>query len=70
MRVLVTNYKKGIFNKPLLELYPKERFELNKNELSINDCLFCHVFDVLPKMRNLEVNKSWFNTNLYHFKPV
>ena len=67
MKVLVTNYKKGIFNKPLLELQTKEKFELSKNELVINDNLQCHVFDSLPKMRNLEENKSWFNRNLYHF---
>lgn len=70
MKVLVTNYKKGIFNKPLLELQTNEKFELSKNELVINDNLQCHVFNSLPKMRNLDVNKSWFNTNLYHFKPV
>ena len=67
--ILVTNYNKGIFNKPLHELNKGYNLDFNEstNELTINDSLFCHVFNKLPRMRNIESNKSWFSSNIYHF---
>ena len=71
--IKVTNYTKGIFGQNLSELKDitngSYNLELIKNEyqLTVNECLFIHVFKKLPTMRNIPVNKQWFENNIYHF---
>ena len=66
MNVKVTNYKTGLKAEPVQNVHPHAEFKLDGRELSINDGLFVHVFDKLPYMRNMEVNKQWFESNIYH----
>lgn len=66
MNIKVTNYKKGWKGKPIQEVHPDARLELEGRELSINECLFIHVFDKLPYVRNIDCNKMWFESNIYH----
>lgn len=71
--ILVSNYKLGFFNKPIKEVFPNARMEWEtapKNSLAINESLFIHVFDTIPNMRNIPVNRQWFETNLYHFNKI
>lgn len=66
MNVKVTNYRTGLKAEPIQNVHKKAEFKLEGRELSINDALFVHVFDEIPQMRYLEVNKSWFQSNIYH----
>ncbi len=68
LTVKVTNYKQGIIKQDVILENVKFEFEGNKNEISINDCLFIHVFDKLPYMRNISCNKQWFETNIYSYE--
>jgi len=70
MNIYVTNYSKGIKSMPVEEYHEKDRLEYDERirELSINECLFVHVFDGLPYMRNMSYNKDWFERNIYHTK--
>lgn len=67
MNLLVTNYAKNIIKKPINEFEPFKNMRLKINdtgELEVNECLFYHIFDTLPMMRNIPANKDWFNNYL------
>ena len=70
MNICATNYSKGIKSMPVEEYHKKERLEYDEQlrELSINKCLFVHVFDKIPYMRNISCNKHWFEQDIYHTK--
>jgi len=68
LNVKVTNYKTGIFKQDIVLENVKFEYEGNRNEISINECLFIHVFDRLPQMSNKPGNKQWFETNIYSYE--
>ena len=47
---------------------PDKRIEFDKTkmELIINEVVSVGVFEILPNIRNISVNKSWFENNIYH----
>lgn len=68
--ILVTNYKKGIKSQPIQDIFPDKRIVFDKNTMTIeiNECVNVGVFDTMPNMRDLPINKGWFENNIYHLK--
>lgn len=66
--ILVTNYQKKIFGEPIEKILKGKRivFDEKLMEISINECVFCGVFETVPFMRNIPDNKGWFEENIYH----
>ena len=69
-KILVTNPRLGLFNKPLKDVHPKAVFIYDEkyNELDINGSLFVHVFGVVPEC--LMRKNSDFRFNTYHITPI
>ena len=66
--ILVTNYKTGLRSEPIQNVMPDRRILFDKKamEIEINESIIVGVFEKLPKMRNIQCNKHWFESNIYH----
>lgn len=70
MEILITNHSKGIYNKPLKEVYPNCTVEHDvSNIYCIGNSFYVYVFDSVPFVRNIPNNKIWFESNIHHLKP-
>lgn len=61
-----TNYGKNIFS----EKITTELIYLGNNNFENENGSVVHIFDNLPYLRNIPVNKGWFNQNIYHFNKL
>lgn len=68
LTVKVTNYKAGIIKQNIVLENVTFEHKNNNNDIAINGCLFIHVFDRLPYLRNIPANKEWFEKNIYSYK--
>lgn len=63
VNLLVTNYKKGIIKKPIkLNLAHQYGNEYQNEALTA-----IHIFESLPFVRNIPVNKYWFENDIFSF---
>ena len=61
--LLVTNYKAGYIKKPITLNLAHQYGNEYQNEALTQ----IHIFESLPFMRNIPVNKSWFETDIFSF---